>query len=83
MDRNIYVIWACRLCQVLLEVFHVANQKVFLTPKIFAHFPVFVEHMNSYVFSATYTVFLWANALWGIILFIMETVEWNWRSIGS
>ena len=52
MNRNIDVIRAGSLCQVLLEVFHVANQEVFLTPEIFAHFPIFVKHMYRYVISA-------------------------------
>ena len=45
MDWYVNVIWASSLCQVLLEVFHVAYQEILLAPKIFTHFPILVKYM--------------------------------------
>jgi hypothetical protein len=51
MHRNVDIIWASSLCQVLLEVFHVADQEILLAPKIFTHFAIFVKNMYRYIVS--------------------------------
>jgi hypothetical protein len=49
MHTDVNIVSIGRICQVLLEVFHVPYENVFLTTKVFAHFPVLVENMNSYM----------------------------------
>ena len=46
VNRYIDVIHRRRLSEILLEVLHVLDKQVPLTPKVFVDFPVFIKDMN-------------------------------------
>jgi hypothetical protein len=69
MDRYVNVIGVSCLCQVLLEVFHVAHKQIFLAPEIFTLLSVFVKHVDcDEVFHRLGRTDL---------IVIMEVVKWN------
>ena len=46
MYTYVNVINACRLSQILLEVLHMRNEKLFLASEVLVNLAVLIEHMN-------------------------------------
>ena len=50
MDTDVYIIYTCGLCQILLEILHVCDEELLLTSEVLVHFTVLVEYMDHYYF---------------------------------